>query len=132
MFFVNIHKRFYFDINNKIVLFNNGSFNLNNAEVGILELLLNNNRVSSKDEIFTFAWENSYRLNNSVVPQAISQLRKKFYRYNVEILITERSKGYRINKVYAYKYMHRSLYVKYKFKVKIALTHIKIMIDSNK
>nr|WP_014343672.1 winged helix-turn-helix domain-containing protein [Aliivibrio fischeri]AEY78258.1 hypothetical protein [Aliivibrio fischeri] len=121
---MNINKIFYFDANEMRVLLNNGVVELNNAEVGILNLLLSENKIYSKNEIFTYAWEYNYRLHSSVVHQAISQLRKKFYRYNIEIIITERNKGYRINKLYVYKYMHRSLYVKYKFKTKIALAHM--------
>ncbi|MGR6830796.1 winged helix-turn-helix domain-containing protein [Aliivibrio wodanis] len=97
--------------NNYIYLNNKKILKINDTEYKILTLLLNNNRIYSKDELLAAAW-NKGTYYNSVVPQAISLLRKKLYKHNIDAIITVRSKGYKFNTLIYYK--SNSLVIKIK------------------
>ncbi|MUK51204.1 winged helix-turn-helix domain-containing protein [Aliivibrio fischeri] len=73
-------KNSYIYLNNKKIL------KINDKEYKILNLLFSNNRIYSKDELLNAAW-NKGKYYNSVVPQAISLLRRKLYNHNIDAII---------------------------------------------
>ncbi|WP_122032100.1 winged helix-turn-helix domain-containing protein [Aliivibrio sp. EL58] len=87
---------------------------LTDTENKILTLLLKNpDTIFSKDEILNYAWDKDDNNYTSVVPQAISILRKKLYRHNIDAIDTVKGRGYRassknssnkkhINNIYLY------------------------------
>ncbi|WP_146867077.1 winged helix-turn-helix domain-containing protein, partial [Aliivibrio fischeri] len=88
--------------NNYIYLNNKKILKINDKEYKILTLLLNNKRIYSKDELLYTVW-NKGTYYNSVVPQAISLLRKKLYKHNIDAIITVRGEGYKFNTIIYYK-----------------------------
>ncbi|WP_394135379.1 winged helix-turn-helix domain-containing protein [Aliivibrio fischeri] len=69
---------------------------LTETECKILTLLLlAPKQVFSKEEILRYAWDEELNNNISVVPQAISVLRKKLYRDSIDAIDTVKGKGYK-------------------------------------
>lgn len=106
--------------NNYIYLNNTKILKINDTEYKVLHLLLSNNRIYSKDELLNAAW-NKGKYYNSVVPQAISLLRKKLYKHNIDAIITVRGKGYKFNTITYYK--SNSLVIKIKRIINIILRY---------
>ncbi|WP_236781313.1 winged helix-turn-helix domain-containing protein [Aliivibrio fischeri] len=74
----------------------NNEIKLTETECKILTLLLlAPKQVFSKEEILNYAWDQELNNNTSVVPQAISILRKKLYREDIDAIDTVKGKGYK-------------------------------------
>ncbi|MUK75734.1 winged helix family transcriptional regulator [Aliivibrio fischeri] len=84
-------------INEKIVITkNNKEIKLNSVERNILSLLIQNPTVIfTKEEILKHSWREEMECHPSVVPQAISLLRKKMSLHNLEPIETVKGKGYK-------------------------------------
>ncbi len=73
---------------------------LTETETKILTLLLQYPTiVFSKDDILAYAWNEEDNNYTSVVPQAISLLRKKLYRHNIDAIDTIKGRGYKASRI---------------------------------
>lgn len=72
---------------------------LTETETKILTLLFKHpTTIFSKEEILNYSWNKDDNNYTSVVPQAISILRKKLYRYNIDAIDTVKGRGYRASR----------------------------------
>ena len=118
-------RRFYLDYkNSRIILDDMTVIKINNTELQILTLLLSSSNIYSQEELFHFAW-NKDKNYSIVVPQAISLLRKKLYKYNVNVIITVRGKGYKANSEHYNKI--NSFIIRVNYIMYIALTYLNVM-----
>lgn len=73
----------------------NDEVKLSLNEANLLFLLYNNpNKIYTKENIYQQCWEEN-TVASSVVTQTISQLRKKFFKYDIVIIDTIKQKGYK-------------------------------------
>ncbi|MBD1571273.1 MULTISPECIES: winged helix-turn-helix domain-containing protein [Aliivibrio] len=80
----------------KIITKSNKEIKLNSVERNILSLLIQNPTVIfTKEEIHNHSWCKEIKCHSSVVPQAISLLRKKLSMHGLEPIETVKGKGYK-------------------------------------
>lgn len=90
------HRDFILNIADNSISKKNNEIKLTETECKILTLLLlAPKQVFSKEEILNYAWDQELNNNTSVVPQAISILRKKLYRDGIDAIDTVKGKGYK-------------------------------------
>ncbi|MUJ25718.1 winged helix family transcriptional regulator [Aliivibrio fischeri] len=90
------HRDFILNIADNSISKKNNEIKLTETECKILTLLLlAPKQVFSKEEILNYAWDQELNNNTSVVPQAISILRKKLYREDIDAIDTVKGKGYK-------------------------------------
>lgn len=92
------YNNFTLHLDKKTIISNGITTHLTDIEVKILSLLTQEHtKTFSKEEILACAW-NSTDNYTSVVPQAISLLRKKLHKHHIDAIETVKGKGYKATK----------------------------------
>lgn len=98
---------------------------LTETETKILTLLLQYPTIIfSKDDILVYAWDEEDNNYTSVVPQAISILRKKLYRHNIDAIDTVKGRGYRASVINSSIKKRKTIQIRYTFIISFSLIGI--------